>query len=79
MPGKLPDLDRRQTAAFLTAFTSKWEHRGGSQVAGVGRHDQPFFFHAKHPFTIRRDFLPRILRQLDVSREEFEAWYRKNV
>lgn len=78
MAAKLPDLDRRQSAAFLTAFTTRWEFRGGSQVAGVGRNGQPVFFHAGHPFTIRHDFLPRILRQLGVSREEFDAWYTRN-
>ena len=78
MPGKLPDLDRRKTAALLSAFTTKWEHRGGSLIVGVGRSGQPFSFHAKHPFSIRRDFLGRILRQLDVSREEFDDWYMKN-
>ena len=78
MPGKLPDLDRRQTVSFLNAFTDQWEHRGGSQIAGVGREGQPFSFHAKHPLAMRRDFLGRVLRQLHVSRAEFDAWYQEN-
>jgi hypothetical protein len=78
VPTKLPDLDRRQTAAFLDAFASKWEHRGGSAIAGVGRDGQPFFFHAEHPMGIRRDFLGRVLRQLGVSRGDFDRWYAKN-
>jgi hypothetical protein len=77
MADRLPDLDRRQTAAFLSAFTTKWEHRGGSLIAGAGRDGQPFAFHARHPFSIRRDFLGRILRQLGVTRVEFDAWYRE--
>jgi hypothetical protein len=78
MPARLPDLDRRQTTAFLSAFTTKWEHRGGSLIVGVGRDGHPFSFHAKHPLSIRRDFLGRILRQLNVSRDEFDAWFGEN-
>ena len=75
---KLPDLDRRQTTAFLNTFTAKWDHRGGSSIVGVGRDGQPFSFHSEHPLGIRRDFLGRILRQLGVSRDDFDRWYIKN-
>jgi hypothetical protein len=78
MPARLPDLDRRQTTAFLSAFTTKWEHRGGSLIVGVGRDEQPFSFHARHPLSMRRDVPGRILRQLDVSRDEFDAWFGTN-